>query len=195
MSTLDRGRWAGRRTGCIYITDGLAVHMLLSLPSQIVVVPLREWAVALRCQKEAGLTAVRHVLRECVWCFSFTVPLHRCLNLTVLEQWVRQKGTRARTLKQRRSHFQFHMQVPNLTEWRPSKTRLPWAGEPYFLLVQETHFPRGRCHHRGVLDAVLHRSPQHGECEKIKQTARSKGGAGVVVAAVLRHRRCWRQGH
>ena len=106
-------------------------------------------AVALRCQKDAGLTAVLQVLRECVWCFSFTVPMHRCLNLTVLAQWVRQKGTRARTLKQRRSHLQFHMQVSH------------GAREVYFLLVQDTHFPEDAVGTRGVLDAVARMACLH----------------------------------
>ena len=109
--------------------------MLRSLPSQTVVVPLREWSSCIALPEGRRPDGGRQVLRECVWCFSFTVPMHRCWNLTVLAQWVRQKGTRARTLKQRRSHYQFHMQA------------LHGASEVYFLLVQETHFRRGCCRH------------------------------------------------
>ena len=55
---------------------------------------------------------------------------------------------------------------------------------------------QGRFGYRGVVDAIARmagvhrasvRSPQHGEWVSTAQTARSKGSAGVMVAAALRH--------
>ena len=77
-----------------------------------------------------------------------------------------------------------------------------------FLLAQETHLPKDALATeeswmrlqgwRACVAPAPFRSPQS---VSTKQTARSKGTAGVMVTAALRHglgdaaRRCWRQGH
>ena len=77
---------------------------------------------------------------------------------------------------------------------------LPEAREADFVLAKETHLPQNsvvaqklRMRSQGwrafVLPA-LHRSPQHGDWESSKMTARSagsSGSAGMSVVAALRH--------
>ena len=83
----------------------------------------------------------------------------------------------------------------NSTVWGPIKKWLPEACNADFLLAQETHLPQGRSGCSGGLDAIarmagVHRafwSSQHGEWVSTKQTARSKGSAGIMVVAALRH--------
>ena len=84
----------------------------------------------------------------------------------------------------------------NSTEWCPIKKWLPEACNADFLLAQETHLPKNALAAeeswmrlqgwRAGVAPVVFRSP-HGEWVSTKHTARSKGSAGVMVAAALRH--------
>ena len=85
----------------------------------------------------------------------------------------------------------------NTTEWGPIKKWLPEACNADFLQAQETHLPKDALAAeeswmrlqgwRACIAPALFRSPQHGEWASTKQTPRSKGSAGVTVAAVLLH--------
>ena len=85
----------------------------------------------------------------------------------------------------------------NSTEWGSIKKWLPEACNADFLLAQETYLPKDAPvaeeawmrsqGWRACIAPALFRSPQHGEWVSTKQTARSKGSAGVMVAAALRH--------
>ena len=84
----------------------------------------------------------------------------------------------------------------NSTGWGPIKKWLPEACDADFLVAQETHLPKDALvaeeswmrlqGWRACIAPALFRLPQHGEWVSTKQTARSKGSAGVMVAAALR---------
>ena len=81
----------------------------------------------------------------------------------------------------------------NLTEWGPVKKWLPDATQANFLFAQETHLPKdsigneeSRMRSQGWRASILPALCRwHGEWDK--QTARSTGRAGVLVAAAIRH--------
>ena len=82
----------------------------------------------------------------------------------------------------------------NLTEWRPVKKWLPDATQANFLFAQETRLPKAigneesRMWSQGWRASImLALCRWHGEWESNKQTARSTGSAGVMVAAAMRH--------
>ena len=84
----------------------------------------------------------------------------------------------------------------NTTDWGPVKKWLPEAGNADFLLALETHLPKDALVAeeawmrsqvwRACIAPALFWSPQHCEWVSTKQTAHSKGSAGVMVAAALR---------